>query len=82
MYKGKFVDFSPEERDAYIREKFVYDESNGWLSPEGEFVGESIEDVSLALIDSEDAEINSIGDCMTGFCVTPPKLTDFVRKKR
>ncbi len=83
MYSGKFVDLSKKERELFINEKFKYDTaSNAWYTAKGEFAGSSVEDVVEALIDLEDAEINSIGDCMTGFCVTPPKLSDFVRNKK
>jgi hypothetical protein len=82
MYSGKFIDLSPDKKEEYVRENFIYNTSaDGWYSETGEFAGANIEDVIAALIDLEDAEINSIGDCMSGFCVTPPKLSDFVRKK-
>ncbi len=80
MYSGKFVDCSVEEQQAFVRNTFSFTDHKGWFSNEGIFVGLTIEDVIKALIDLEHAEINSIGDCMTGFCVTPPKIEDFVRK--
>lgn len=82
MYAGKFIDKSSEEQRQHVAEHFTWKEEQGWFSAEGEFVGATAEDVIAALIDLEDAEINSIGDCMTGFCVTPPKLAEFVRKNK
>ncbi|WP_319550181.1 hypothetical protein [Desulfogranum marinum] len=80
MYSGKFIDKTQEEQQAHVRQNFAYTDNQGWFSLDGEFAGATLEDVIKALIDLEDAEINSIGDCMSGFCVTPPKLSDFVRK--
>lgn len=80
MYSGKFIDKTQEEQQAYVQQNFTYTDNQGWFSQDGEFAGMSLEDVVKALVDLEDAEINSIGDCMSGFCVTPPKLSDFVRK--
>jgi|GEM_PF-1172740 len=80
MYSGKFIDKSSEEQQRYVEEQFTRKQDQGWFSAAGEFVGATVEDVIEALIDLEDAEINSIGDCMSGFCVTPPKLADFVRR--
>ena len=80
MYSGKFIDKTQEEKQTYVQQHFTYTENQGWFSLEGEFAGVTLEAVVQALIDLEDAEINSIGDCMSGFCVTPPKLSDFVRK--
>ena len=80
MYSGKFIDKTQDEKQAYVQQHFTYTENQGWFSQEGEFAGGTLEAVVLALVDLEDAEINSIGDCMSGFCVTPPKLSEFVRK--
>lgn len=80
MYDGKFIDKPQAEQHRYVQEQFVCKEGEGWFTAEGEYAGATVEDVVLALIDLEDAAINSIGDCMSGFCVTPPTLTDFVRK--
>lgn len=82
MYSGKFVDLTVEEQKAQVHARFEYNDDLGWTTAEGDFIGSTIEDVVQAMIDFEDAEINSIGDCMSGFCVTPPKLTDFVRKPK
>ena len=42
-------------------------------------VGAAVDDVIAALIDLEDAEINAVGDCMSGCCMMQPKFEDFVR---
>ncbi len=81
MDKGKFIDLPEDEQRSYVHEHFTFDaKQEGWLNNEGLFCGRHEDDVIAALIDLEDAEINSIGDCMSGYCVTPPKLADFVRK--
>ncbi len=80
MNKQKFVELSPDEQHKHVAEKFEFKKEKGWFTADGLFAGRSTEDVIAALIDLEDAEINSIGDCMTGFCVTPPTLEQFVRK--
>ncbi|WP_028579929.1 hypothetical protein [Desulfogranum japonicum] len=80
MLDGKFISLSREAQEKHVQEHFKYKESSGWYTADNEFAGSTIGDVIAALIDLEDAEINSIGDCMSGFCVTPPKLRDFVRK--
>ncbi len=77
----KFVDLSLEEQIRHVAACFSYQEGKGWFSNEGEFAGMSLEKVIAALIDFEDAEINAIGDCMSGYCLTQPKLSDFVRKQ-
>ncbi len=76
----KFIDISWDEKIEYVTSRFSSQEGKGWFTGEDEFVGASIEDVIAALIDLEDAEINAIGDCMSGYCLTQPKLSDFVRK--
>ncbi|WP_028584890.1 hypothetical protein [Desulfogranum mediterraneum] len=80
MLSEKFVQQDPAAQEAYVRAHFSYRPDQGWFSREDEFCGTSVAEVIRALIDLEDAEINSIGDCMSGYCVTPPKLSDFVRK--
>ena len=45
----------------------------------GVFAGKDEGDVIAALIDLEDAEINAVGDCMSGCCMVQPKFEDFVR---
>ena len=81
MYSGKFIDLPEEDKKDYIKAAFVFKEDQGWFSSKGEYAGADIEEVIKVLIDLEDAEINSIGDCMSGMCVTPPQLSDFVKKK-
>ena len=82
MSYEKFTDLTEEKKLAFVRENFSFSESEkGWLNSEGDFCGTTENDVILALIDLEHEEINTMGDCMGGYCVTPPKLTDFVRKR-
>ena len=81
MYSGKFIDLPEGGKKEHIKANFVYKENQGWFTPEGEYAGADMNEVIRVLIDLEDAEINSIGDCMSGMCVTPPKLSDFVKKK-
>lgn len=80
MHGDKFIDLAPEEQRAQVRHRFQFRKDAGWFTPEGIFAGRSEEDVIAALIDLEEAEINTIGDCMTGCCMVPPRLEDFVRK--
>ncbi len=81
MYTDKFVNLSDSKKKDYINDKFIYKAEQGWFTPEGEYAGADMKEVIEVLIDLEDAEINSIGDCMSGMCVSPPKLSDFVRKR-
>lgn len=81
MYDGKFVDLSREKQLAYVCDHFIYKKGEGWHNSNDEFCGQTKDDVIRAMIDLEDAEINSIGDCMSGYCVTPPQFMDFVQKK-
>ena len=80
MSERKFVDLSREEQTAAVRSRFCFRPDQGWCTPEGAFVGKDEGDVIAALIDLEEAEINAIGDCMTGCCMVQPRLEDFVRK--
>ncbi len=80
MYKGKFVALSLSEQKEYIHANFIKKPGQGWFTLDGEYAGANQQDVIKALIDLEDEKINTMGDCMTGMCVTPPKLSDFVRK--
>jgi len=76
----KFIDLSREEQKADVHNRFQYREGAGWYTSEGLFAGKNEADVIAALIDLEDAEINAVGDCMTGFCTMQPKLEHFTRK--
>jgi len=76
----KFIDLPQQAQVAHVHDHFDFRQEAGWYTKEGEFAGANEQDVIAALIDLEEAEINSIGDCMTGFCVVQPKFTDFVRK--
>ncbi len=80
MKNKKFVDLSQDEQVVHVTSCFTLRDGHGWYGADGEFAGASVEDVIGALIDFEDAEINAIGDCMTGYCLTQPRLSDFVRK--
>ncbi len=80
MKKRKFVELSREEKIEHVENHFEFKDGGGWFSADGVFAGMSPQDVIAALIDFEDAEINSIGDCMAGYCLTQPKFSDFVRK--
>lgn len=81
MEERAFVTWSSEQQRRYVEDNFFFRPGAGWFNGEGDFCGLSCADVIAALIDLEYAEINSIGDCMSGFCVTPPNLTDFVKNK-
>lgn len=81
MQADKFVDLTRERQMAQIHSRFQFREGAGWFTQDGAFAGERAEDVIAALIDWEEAEINTIGDCMTGCCMVPPRFEDFVRKK-
>ncbi|ADW18144.1 hypothetical protein Despr_1996 [Desulfobulbus propionicus DSM 2032] len=76
----KFIDLPREQQLAEVHSRFQYREGSGWYTGEGVFAGRDEADVIAALIDLEDAEINAVGDCMTGYCPLQPKLEDFVRK--
>lgn len=76
----KFVDLPKDRQLEQVRTRFHSQGDEGWFTPEGLFAGSTEEEVIAALIDLEDAEINTIGDCMTGSCMVPPRLEDFVRK--
>nr|WP_320009497.1 hypothetical protein [uncultured Desulfobulbus sp.] len=78
--KTKFIDQPFEEQSAEVHKRFEYRGDSGWYTAKGEFAGANEKDVIAALIDFEEAEINSIGDCMGGICVIQPKFEDFVRK--
>ncbi len=80
MLTDTFANLSREQRTEQVRNRFQFKEGKGWFTPEGVFAGGTIEDVISALIDFEEAEINAIGDCMTGCCMKPPRLEDFVKK--
>lgn len=76
----KFMELPREQQIAEVQKRFQFHEGDGWYTKEGTFAGVSEEDVIAALIDLEEAEINAVGDCMTGFCMVQPKFEDFVRK--
>ncbi|MGE4560208.1 MAG: hypothetical protein AB7E77_08405 [Desulfobulbus sp.] len=76
----KFIDMPREQQVAEVCKRFQFREGSGWHTVEGTFAGADEDAVIAALIDLEEAEINAIGDCMTGFCVVQPKFEDFVRK--
>jgi len=76
----KFVDLPRQEQLNQVCHRFCYQEGAGWFTPEGVYAGKNADEVIVALIELEDAEINAIGDCMTGSCMLTPKLEDFVRK--
>ncbi len=80
MNDRKFVDLPSQEQRRQVQERFRFRQGTGWFTAEGEFAGTAEEDVIAALIDLEAAEIDAIGDCMSGCCMVQPKLTDFVRK--
>jgi hypothetical protein len=77
---SKFSELSQEQQVAEVRQRFHFRHDSGWHTMEGTFAGANENDVIAALIDLEEAEINAVGDCMTGFCVIQPQLEDFVRK--
>ena len=80
MHTGKFIDLTGEQQRQQVHNQFHFQEDEGWFTSDGIFAGRDEEEVIAALIDLEEAEINAIGDCMTGWCVVPPRLEDFVRK--
>lgn len=80
MHAYKFVDLTREQQREEVHNRFRFQENAGWFTPEGVFAGSNVKEVIAALIDLEEAEINTIGDCMTGCCMVPPRLEDFVRK--
>ena len=80
MDTDKFIDLTREQQMEQVQSRFQLQGDEGWFTPDGVFVGRSAADVIAALIDLEEAEINAIGDCMTGCCMVPPRLEDFVRK--
>lgn len=80
MHADKFMDLTSKQQREEVNNRFRFQENEGWFTPYGVFAGRNAEDVIAALIDLEEAEINTIGDCMTGCCMVPPRLEDFVRK--
>ena len=76
----KFNELPQEQQITEIRKQFQFREGDGWYAKDGTFAGANEADVIAALIDLEEAEINAVGDCMSGFCMVQPKLEDFVRK--
>jgi len=80
MLTEKFVDLPLEQQMEQVKNRFQCQDNAGWFTPEGFFAGRTAAEVIAALIELEDAEINAIGDCMTGGCLLTPKLEDFVRK--
>lgn len=76
----KFIELPREQQIAEVEQRFQFREGLGWYTKEGTFAGINDNDVIAALIDLEEAEINAVGDCMSGFCVVQPKFEDFVRK--
>lgn len=79
MQDVKFVDLSQDEQNETVRSRFQWREGSGWFTADGIFAGSCEADVIAALIDLEAAEINAIGDCMSGCCMVAPKFEDFVR---
>ena len=79
MAATKFIDLPREEQLAEVRGRFQFRQGSGWYTTDGLFAGQDEGDVIAALIDLEDAEINAVGDCMTGCCLMQPKFEDFVR---
>jgi hypothetical protein len=77
---SKFIDLSREQQIEEVRKRFQYREGLGWHTMDGSYAGANEDDVIAALIDLEEAEINAVGDCMSGFCMIQPKFEDFVRK--
>lgn len=80
MADDKFLDLKKEAQIAAIRACFQFREGAGWFTAEGVFVGKDADDVIAALVDLEAAEIDAIGDCMSGCCMVTPRLEDFVRR--
>ena len=75
----KFIELPKQEQIAEVHQRFEFREGSGWYTREGSFAGANEGDVIAALIDLEEAEINAVGDCMSGFCQIQPKFEDFVR---
>ncbi len=75
----KFIELPKEQQIAEVHQRFEYREDLGWYTKEGSFAGANEGDVIAALIDLEEAEINAVGDCMSGFCQIQPKFEDLVR---
>ncbi len=80
MQTPKFIELDSGEKNIYVKTHFKWREGGGWYTEEGVYGGKNIDDVITALIEFEDAEINAIGDCMTGFCQVQPRFEDFVIK--
>ncbi len=80
MTDRKFCDLSDQEQRDEVHKRFVFRENAGWFTPEGIFAGLTEEDVTAALLDLEEAEINAIGDCMGGCSMIEPRLENFVRQ--
>ncbi|MDD2465099.1 MAG: hypothetical protein PHI97_13965 [Desulfobulbus sp.] len=76
----KFIELPRDQQIAEVHNRFQFRKGDGWYTQEGEFAGFNENDVIAALIDLEEAEINAVGDCMSGFCMVQPKFEDFVRK--
>ncbi|MGD9947976.1 MAG: hypothetical protein AB7U29_05790 [Desulfobulbus sp.] len=76
----KFIELPWEQQIAEVQKRFQFREGDGWYTMEGDFAGINEKDVIAALIDFEEAEINAVGDCMTGFGMVQPSFADFVRK--
>jgi len=81
MLEEKFSHLTGERQIEEVRRRFQYREASGWFTPEGVFAGANEAEVIAAMIDLEEAEINSIGDCMGGCSMIIPRLEDFVRKR-
>lgn len=75
----KFIELPEAQQIAAVHQQFAFREGTGWYTREGSFAGANERDVIAALIDFEEAEINAVGDCMSGFCQIQPKFEDFVR---
>ena len=78
MSDVKFVDLPRQLQEDQVRARFQHRQT-GWFTTRGLYAGRDIEEVIAALIDLEAAEIEAIGDCMSGCCMVQPKLEDFVR---
>jgi len=76
----KFIELPRQQQIAEVKKNFQFREGDGWYTKDGTFAGANEGDVIAALIDLEEAEINAVGDCMSGFCMVQPKFEDFVRK--
>ncbi len=75
-----FSSLPREQQLTRVREEFLYKKESGWFNKEDVLIGRTEDEVIAALLDLEDAEIASIGDCMGGSPMIAPKLENFARK--